>query len=179
MKKIFLSLAAVGALSAGSAEASVLWTFTETGGDVVGTYSGSLDITGLAFWSSGFTETSVNPFVASMLSGATSTDVYSGLVGPTSFGSTNLKTPGTGSGSAFGIYGSNAGLLVLEGGYTSGDAISGTLTFSGATFASLGVDQGTYVYSLPNDTVTLQIGNPVGAVPLTRTRGGKESRHVR
>jgi len=47
-------------------------------------------------------------------------------------------------------------------GYDSGDALSDSLTFNNATFASLGVTPGTYVWTwgtgLPNQNFTLVIG---------------------
>lgn len=47
-------------------------------------------------------------------------------------------------------------IVVLPDGYASGTALSGTLTFLGATFASLGITPGSHVYTLANqDTVTI------------------------
>ena len=47
-------------------------------------------------------------------------------------------------------------------GYVSGAALSDSMTFNNATFASLGLDVGTYVWSwgtgLPNQNFTLIIG---------------------
>ena len=46
--------------------------------------------------------------------------------------------------------------------YISGDPLTNSMTFDNATFASLGVTPGTYVWSwgtgLPNQNFTLQIG---------------------
>ena len=39
----------------------------------------------------------------------------------------------------------------------SGGPLSGTMTFWGETFSSLGMDPGTYTWTLPNDSVTLTI----------------------
>jgi hypothetical protein len=54
------------------------------------------------------------------------------------------------------------GLLFLPQGYVSGAALSDSMTFNNATFASLGVIPGTYVWTwgtgLPNQNFTLQIG---------------------
>jgi VPDSG-CTERM motif len=47
-------------------------------------------------------------------------------------------------------------------GYVSGQALSDSITFNNATFASLGLEPGTYVWSwgtgLPNQNFTLRIG---------------------
>ena len=52
--------------------------------------------------------------------------------------------------------------LALPQGYVSGSALSNSMTFNSATFASLGLTPGTYVWSwgtgLPNQNFTLQIG---------------------
>ena len=52
-------------------------------------------------------------------------------------------------------------------GYVSGAALSDSMTFNNATFASLGVTPGTYVWTwgtgLPNQNFTLIIGGAGGA----------------
>ena len=69
----------------------------------------------------------------------------------------------TGSGDFVGIESSvgTAAFLVPQG-YVSGAALSGSMTFNNATFASLGVIPGTYVWTwgtgLPNQNFTLHIG---------------------
>ncbi len=47
------------------------------------------------------------------------------------------------------------GELAIATGYMSGDALSGSHTFAGQTFASLGITPGSYDYVLPSDTITL------------------------
>jgi len=60
------------------------------------------------------------------------------------------------------------GLLLVPSGYVSGAPLSDSMTFNNATFASLGVTPGTYVWTWgagANQNFTLQIG-PAG-VPDT------------
>lgn len=164
MKTQLLSLCLSFSLMAGASNAAALWTFDETGGDVVGTLSGSIDLTGMVYDRSGFTETSIFPSAGSILSGGPATDVYIGTItGPSTYGS-GLKTLGTGTGSVFGFL-QNLDLVVVESGYSSNDALSGTLTFSGTDFATMGIVQGLYQFSLPNDTITVRFGD-VSQVPL-------------
>jgi hypothetical protein len=69
--------------------------------------------------------------------------------------------PSSGSGDVVGISGS-AGFLAVPLGYGSGTALSDSMTFNNATFASLGLMPATYVWSwgtgLPNQNFTLVIG---------------------
>ena len=86
---------------------------------------------------------------------------FSGITGPTSFGSGGFSLPNSGSGDIVGISGF-FGRLVVPQGYVSGNPLTNTMTFSNATFASLGVTPGTYVWTwgtgLPNQNFTLIIG---------------------
>jgi VPDSG-CTERM motif len=87
------------------------------------------------------------------------------MTGPTSFGSGGFSPADFGSGDAVGTnpfsFFSTRNLFVPER-YVSGTALSSTATWNGATFASLGVTPGTYVWTwgigLPNQNFTLIIG---------------------
>ena len=91
----------------------------------------------------------------------TATDRYTGFTGPTSFGPGGFFSATTGSGDFVALR-SIFNFLFVPTGYDSGDALSDSLTFNNATFASLGVTPGTYVWSwgtgLPNQNFTLVIG---------------------
>lgn len=65
----------------------------------------------------------------------------------------------------FGFYGAT-GTLILPSNYVSGAALAGTATYASATFASLRLTQGSYVFNVINgDTITVN----VGAVPEPAT----------
>jgi len=71
----------------------------------------------------------------------------------------------TGNGDFVAIQGFLGGFLLLPQGYVSGAALSDSMTFNSATFASLGVTPGTYEWTwgtgMNADSFTLQIG-PAG-----------------
>lgn len=159
----FALVAALGlvAWAAGPARASVLVTASEVGGDVVFQGGGTLDLTGLNFLGLGTTLSILEPSIANLIIGQlppSTVDNYGFLTGPDSFGAGGFALPSSGSGDTFGILGP-FGLLRVPGGYTSGDPLTGSSTFAGQTFASLGLTPGTYVSTLQSaDTFTIQIG---------------------
>jgi hypothetical protein len=79
-----------------------------------------------------------------------------------------LFFPNTSSGDLVGIAGNvnvgadHVGVLTVPDGYVSGTALSDSMTFNNATFASLGLTPGTYVWTwgtgLENQNFTLVIG---------------------
>lgn len=155
------------------ANAGVLFAFEETGDGVVGTLSGSLDLSTANY----LTTTSyptlggfIGPasgFLGTVTSGG-SVDFYE-IVDRVSFGTGGIVTNGTPTGDFFtldGIQGLDA--VGLPVGYQSNDPLSATLTFAGATFASLGITPGTYVMDLavapPGDPVIDVALAPEGSV---------------
>lgn len=182
-KRGFFVAALCGAFVAGPAGAAVLLDFQLVGGDLVGTLSGSLDLTGatgvsLGVPGSGDTGSGVVANVAGVgMSGTADTgvsaslDIWNTTSGPTSFGSSNGFFATGDSGDVFSVDGAS-GVIGVAQGYTSGTSLSGTMTVHGSSpitsFASIGINEGTYVYTLPNDTVTVQFGS-VSPVPLPAT----------
>ena len=145
-------------LSVRPAQAGYIVTLQQVGSDVVATGSGAIDVNGLT----------LGPFRGFR-------DVYSGrTIGPTSFGGFPLSIPpSSSSGTRVGI--ATRGIyefsLFVPTGYVSGTFLSGSVTYSGETLASLGVTPaslgvtpGTYVWkwgSGANQNFTLQIKTPV------------------
>ena len=139
----------------------------QVGANVVATGSGAIDLTGLNF---GTTFTNGQALIqaneAQIFTGPTSLtsfDLYTGLSGPTDFGSGSVKFADSGSGDLVGIGAFE--LLIVPHGYISGTPLSDSMTFNNATFSSLGVTPGTYVWTwgtgLPNQNFTLIIGGAV------------------
>ena len=86
---------------------------------------------------------------------------------PSNFGS---GVGGTVPASAYSgnLFGFDYGSLVVPSGYTSGSPLSGTATFGNKTFADIGITPGTYTWTVPNDSITLNINN-ASAVPEPST----------
>jgi hypothetical protein len=150
------------------AQAGYIVTLERVGSDVVATGSGAIDLTGLTFVNTSMASLAfIFPSLAQIITGPTSgtADVYSGIIsGPTSFGSGGFTFASSGSGDAVGkVEGFGAeDFLILPQAYVSGNALSDSMTFNNATFASLGVTPGTYVWTwgtgLENQNFTLVIG---------------------
>jgi len=160
--------AALALMTAGRVEASTVITLEQSGSNVVMTGSGSLNITGMTFDTSGLVNAGVTPGEAGAFPGALSAnvDIYLGLTGPTSFGSGGFISASSGSGGLFGVQG-NGGFLEVPMGYVSGASLSATDTFNNKTLSGLGLTPGTYTFNLPHDTLTVEIG--VAAVPEPST----------
>lgn len=164
-------------LSAGAGQSAVVFNFEETGSGVFGAFSGSLDLTGAAnLGSIGTIGAAIRPNIALLSSngdfgGLTETilgDRYQLLSPGVSFGSGGSSAATAATGDVF-AFAAADGLhqLLLPSGYVSGAPLSGTITFSGATYASLGVTPGSYLLSLPSDTLTVNFN--VAQVPLPAT----------
>lgn len=171
-----------GALFAAPAGAVVLLDFQLVGGDIVGTLSGRLDLTGASGagpGEPGLGNTSSGIEANAALVGMSGTadpsvgawlDLWNTTSAPRFFGP-GLTVFATGaSGSAFFVDGRDGRIGVREG-YRSGTRLSGTISFHGwspLTFADLGIIEGTYLFKLPSDTVVVRFGN-VSPVPLPAT----------
>ena len=118
-------------------------TLEQVGPNVVATGSGPINLTGLTFSNA----SSANAAIVANLGDVTMTsgnsDVYRGFTGPTNFGSGRIFIPNSSSGDLVGIIGLDD-VIFVPAGYVSGHALSDSMTFNNATFASLGVTPGTY-----------------------------------
>jgi hypothetical protein len=175
MKKALLFASVVLLLgSQATSRADVIINVQQVGGDVVATGSGSIDTTDLMFigntnnaalvWA-GF------PLGSFAVVGGTTTvseGVYSGITGPSSFGSGGQFFATSGSGDVFGVVANN--VLDLPSGYLSGSPLSATSTWSGASFSSLGLTPGSYTWTWGTgahaDSFTLNIGVAVAAAQV-------------
>lgn len=154
-----------------TAKAAVTVTAAQVGNDVVFTTEAgsSLNLTGLVFVTTDSTTPGVQPNLPGWGVGTlapTNIDVYTvsllppiSVAGPSAFGSGSTRINATsGAGDVFGI-GQEFGLIALAvpTGYSSGNPLSGSATYSNSTFASLGMDIGTYTWSWSGDSITLNV----------------------
>jgi hypothetical protein len=160
---------------ASSAQGIMIVDAVETGGNVVFTGSGTLDQTGWTLIpNSGDDFAFINPD-AILLVGPTPAVASArftsppSFMGPSNFGMDNQTFASSGSGDIFGLFFDSV-QLVVPGGYVRGDPLSGTSTYSGETFASLGMDIGSYTWTWGSgetaDSLTLNVVPEPGTAAL-------------
>jgi hypothetical protein len=167
-KKILaLTLFAIAVTSLFCVQPAQAFTMTvnQVGANVVANGSGAIDLNGLTFaGNASFADNGFNPGLGIILVGPTfvTVDGFTGFTGPGSFGSGTGENPSSSTGDDFGLY-LPLGELFVPGGYVSGSLLSNMMTFNGATFASLGLTPGTYVWTWgdggANQRFTLEIGS--------------------
>jgi hypothetical protein len=157
-----IALLASCAIAATSAQAKFVAIFEEIGSNVVEVGGGTFDVTDLTLGETGAISTpAVEPQLAFFDSGDNQAPVntYLTVTTPTNFGTGARTNASSSSGDVVGI--SSLGLLNLPLGYVSGTPLSDTSTYLDATFASLGMTPGSYVYSWGSgdhaDSLTLEI----------------------
>jgi hypothetical protein len=138
-------------------------TIEQVGPNVVATGTGAINLTGLSFFNPGSVGTaSVWPVTGRISMSSSNADVYIGFTGPSSFGGGDVALANFSSGDVFAF---DLDAMFLPSGYVSGNPLSDMAIYFTATFASLGLTPGTYVWTwgtgLENQNVTLQIG-PAG-----------------
>ncbi len=154
MKTRFGLALTVALLTGGTASAGMIVTVEETGGDVVATGGGTLDLS-LATGGSvdGFPSLIADDM---LLVGMSDPGQLFGLVnfaGPEFVGSGPYTTANSWTGGIIGILTEGGGALAVPFGYVSGDPLGpSTATYTGKTFASLGLTEGTSTWTW--DTTT-------------------------
>ncbi len=165
MKKLVAVFSVVCLLFVGTANSrgSIVVHAVETGGNVEFSGGGTADLTGLVQNGLVVMAPFVSPDVATFsVGGMTSSEIdgYNTLAGPTTFGSGGATFADNTSGDRFGIV--VGSVLIVPNNYVSNSAIFGTSTYTGATFNSLGMTPGTYVWTWgQGESFTLHVGNVV------------------
>ncbi len=151
------------------AQATFLVTIEQVGANVVVTGSGSLDLTGLSSIGATNDTTAINASAGVISIGSPifdATDRYLGsITGPSSFGSGgSIVSSDSGGGDKVTLYGTN-GEVDVAAGYVSGDPLSDSTTYNNATLATLGLAVGSYTWTLPSDSYTIEVGMPAVTAP--------------
>jgi PEP-CTERM motif len=163
-----VAILALGVVAASSAQAAYVVTFEEVGSNVVESGSGMLDPTDLTSTSFGTNEESVSAGSATYFSGGASAiehEFTGDISGPASWGpgTPSPAFPSSSSGAGVGFEAPTMGIWVPFK-HILFQPLSETSTYSDASFSSLGMTRGTYVYSWGTgahaDTFTVEIGVP-------------------
>ena len=175
----FIAVGAADVLAPREASALVVVNAIETGGNVVFSGGGTLNLQELRVinlsewdWTNGYLTPSLGIYQGAGGGTKTTASVYGGpsFAGPASFGIGGNFIANPISGEFGGIRGVNSvfpGVLVANT-YSSGNPLSGTSTFVGQTFASMGLTPGTYTWTWgvgSTDSYTLNIGTNPTPVP--------------
>jgi hypothetical protein len=164
----------------GRADAGVVINVEQVGNDTVASGGGTLNLTDLTFVSEAGAIAAIitNPAYIGMgpipNPSGNSMDAYQGLTGPATFGTAtrvgNDASSGSGDLFAFNSAWDAPPLgptVFVPIGYTSGTELSATDTYSGQTFASLGLTAGTYTWTWGTgaDADSLTVNISVASVP--------------
>ncbi|WP_269539643.1 PEP-CTERM sorting domain-containing protein [Cerasicoccus fimbriatus] len=149
------------------ADAAVVINAAEVGGDVVFTGSGTLDTTGLTKDITGGYASILVPAQGIFVSTTGTMDFYF-INGPlVAFGSSLGTAASSQTGDSLGVLNSGGqNYFLVPTGY-GGSALAFSSTYSGQNMTSLGLTPGTYQWTLPSDTVTLNVGAAVVPEPTT------------
>ncbi|MEO9574260.1 MAG: PEP-CTERM sorting domain-containing protein [Roseobacter sp.] len=160
-----------------AAQAAVVMNVWEDGTDVRAQVRGSLDMSG---YDSQFNSTGGSSFSQSafLLGRDGATDVmdsyqFNSVTTPTTLGPLFSSSPpssslGSDFGMSFGGSAANTTIVNVDQGYTNGDTITTDSLWATETLVNMGLASGTYLFTLPRDTITIKIGEApaVSAVPL-------------
>ena len=164
--KRFLSvfLLASGLLVAGGASAAATLVFTESGGDVIATFSGTINTADLT--NNGGSNPSNSlfpdlPFIGIGYTSNASDNSWSGVTYDSAWGTPGVFPNSSASGDDVYIYPVN-NELGLPIGYVSGTTLNGTSTYANKTLATLNLTVGTYHVTwglgANADSITVYVG---------------------
>jgi len=153
------------------AQAGYILTVAEGGSNVVATGAGSLDIdalTSVGILGAGADDINPSAGLIEVGSSLSAGSAYSGITGPVSFGPGGLTAADSDSGPVVSVSGGDTfpePILAVPEGYVSDTSLSAsTATWDNATFTSLGITPGTYVWNWGSgataDSFTLDIVAP-------------------
>lgn len=162
MKRFLLAAGLSAALSA-PASAAIFITTADVGPNLVFSFSGSLDLTGMSAANVGNSAAGVGPDIGAILFAGPGNgmDGY-GISSLPAFGP-DVVALGTATGDQFKIF--SGDLVGFAAGY-AGETISGDLTVAGSA-VSLGLIDGVYeTFAASGDFIRLTVGSTAAAVPV-------------
>ena len=143
------------------AHASYIINLSQFGPDVVATGSGTVNTTALTAGNSGSSGAMILPLLGEigLGPGGSNVEFFTGISGPTSFGTGHGQGASSASGDLVFVYGQVFYGIVLPLGYVSGAPLSSSATFANSTFSSIGITPGVYRWTWGSgpsaDSVTL------------------------
>lgn len=178
MKRFFAAAFILSLLSVCQTQAAVIVTASEVSGDVIFDASGALNLAALSEGSVSGIGLIAPSSPAIIVGNATQggADLYTGtFTAPDPFGNGGVAFADTGFGGLVGFsVGSQGPNLIVPDGYISEGNISTSSTYLSSTFDSLGLEEGTYVWSWGTgddfDSFTLVIPEP-GSLALLALSG--------
>jgi hypothetical protein len=155
----------VAGMTSPRARGAVVITIGEQGPNVVLVGSGTLNTDALTLLVGGYASAVLQPNIAQFIGGSTFSLVsaYEGVIGPASIGpSSVLYTADVSGGHLVGVIGgSSPAVLLVPEDYVSGSALASNATFTGHGLASLGLAEGSYVWTWGSgptaDSLTLNV----------------------
>jgi hypothetical protein len=130
--------------------AAVLVTATETIKGVLFSGAGTMDLSGsrAGVGSNAPAGVDIDFYVLVGPPGGQNIDTYfpTEFEGPSTIGPGDSRSPQSGTGNLFGVSWGRSSLGVPDG-YQSKSLLSGSMLFAGETFESIGLDEGTYVWT--------------------------------
>ena len=184
---IYRTALLISVFGAAPTYASVAITIEQLGNDVVESASGSLDMSQLIRGTAA-TQSYTSAMRATIVMGPDTNaspdpddhaSVFFGysfsdtaVSGPANFGSGTTFHPTSVSGATFGLlYEGTLKLqyIITPHDYVFGSAITSGAVFANQTLASMGLTEGTYVYSWLSDSITIKIGGSSTPVPEPAT----------
>ena len=159
--------------------AALIINMVESGSDVVATISGSIDSwsgAGTRSDGTGATGSGIRPGGTTSLVGfgnfvgfvSTNWYYYTATTSPTNFGPLdNFWTPSSASASTTMMFRANLNTnnMYISKNYVLGTPVTGTLTWSNKSFATLQVTPGSYVWGWTGDSMTMNIGAGPAPIP--------------
>ena len=168
---VLIAACAVVAASAPADASSYVVTLQQDGPNVDASGFGTINLLPLSYSFTGNFGALMIPSHSEFLTGQAAADVYFGtMAGPGSFGSGGQTNADPVLGPVVGItkYPGFYGSLYVPAGYLSGDVLVSNAIYSNATYSSLGVTPGTYIWTWgpgADQSFTLEIGSTPTPLP--------------